>query len=71
MIKIDPNTRIIDLTVGELMELIESAQADKAAPQAPTAPEKRYVYGIAGIAQVFNCSTVSYTHLTLPTILLV
>lgn len=39
MIKIDPNTRIIDLTVGELMELIESAQADKAAPQAPTAPK--------------------------------
>lgn len=29
MIKIDPNTRIIDLTVGELMELIESAQADQ------------------------------------------
>lgn len=56
MIRIDPNTRIIDLTVGELMELIESAQADKTTPQAPTTPEKRYVYGIAGIAQLFNCS---------------
>lgn len=56
MIKIDPNTRIIDLTVGELMELIEAAQTEKTTPQAPTAPEKRLVYGIAGIAQVFNCS---------------
>lgn len=56
MIKIDPNTSIIDLTVGELMELIEAAQTEKTTPQAPTAPEKRFVYGIAGIAQVFNCS---------------
>lgn len=39
MIKIDPNTRIIDLTVGELMELIEAAQTEKTTPQAPTAPE--------------------------------
>lgn len=56
MIKIDPNTRIIDLTVGELMELIEAAQTEKTTPQVPTAHEKRFVYGIAGIAQVFNCS---------------
>ena len=56
MIKIAPKTRIIDLTVGELMELIEAAQTEKTTPQAPTAPEKRFVYGIAGIAQVFNCS---------------
>ena len=54
MIRIDPNTRIIDLTVGELMELLETI---KTAPQeAPKAPEKRFVYGIAGIAQIFNCS---------------
>lgn len=56
MIKIDPNTRLIDLTVGDLMELIESIQGDKAAQQAATPPEKKYVYGIAGIAQIFNCS---------------
>ena len=54
MIRIDPNTRIIDLTVGELMELLEKI---KTTPQeAPTKPEKRLVYGIAGIAQLFNCS---------------
>lgn len=56
MIKIDPNTRLIDLTVGDLMELIESIQGDKATPQAAPPPEKKYVYGIAGIAQIFNCS---------------
>ena len=53
MIKFDPNTRIIDLTVGELMELFGTI---KPTPQEPPKPEKRLVYGIAGIAQVFNCS---------------
>jgi hypothetical protein len=54
MINIDPQTRIIDLTVGQLMELLESAQG---APQAvQEVKEHRKVYGIAGIAQIFNCS---------------
>ncbi len=55
MINIDPQTRIIDLTVGQLMELLESAkEAPKQAPQ--EVKEHRKVYGIAGIAQIFNCS---------------
>lgn len=51
---ITPETRIIDLTVGQLMDLIAKAQA----PVVEKAPEqtKRLVYGIAGIAQLFNCS---------------
>lgn len=54
MVNINPNTRIIDLTVGELMELLESAHG---APQAvQEVKEHRKVYGIAGIAQIFNCS---------------
>lgn len=53
MIRIDPNTRIIDLTVGELMELLETIKTPQ---EAPKTPEKRFVYGIAGIAQIFNCS---------------
>ena len=53
MVKIDPNTRLIDLTVGELIDLIHSITP----VQQPTVkPEKRLVYGIAGIAQLFNCS---------------
>ena len=57
MIKIDPNTRIIDLTVGELVDLLESATPN--APQVQTLPDKRLVYGIAGIAQLFNCSATT------------
>ena len=50
---IDPNTRLIDLTVGELMELLGTIQQPK---QEQPKPQKRIVYGIAGIAQIFNCS---------------
>ena len=52
--KITPETRIIDLTVGQLMDLIAKAQA----PVVEKKPEqtKRLVYGISGIAQLFNCS---------------
>ena len=55
MVRIDPNTRIIDLTVGELMEyLLGKITTPQQAPEKK--PEKRLVYGIAGIAQIFNCS---------------
>ena len=50
---IDRNTRIIDLTVGELMELLETIKSE---PQQAPEPTRRFVYGIAGIAQLFNCS---------------
>ena len=51
---ITPETRIIDLTVGQLMDLIAKAQATVVEKK----PEqtKRLVYGISGIAQLFNCS---------------
>ena len=51
---ITPETRIIDLTVRQLMDLIAKAQA----PVVEKKPEqtKRLVYGISGIAQLFNCS---------------
>ena len=51
---INPNTRIIDLTVGELLELIGKLQM-VVHDFMPT-KEKRLVYGISGIAQIFNCS---------------
>lgn len=51
---IEPSTRIIDLTVGQLMDLLSSSKVAK--PEEPKAPERRLVYGIAGIAQLFNCS---------------
>lgn len=54
MMEITSDTRIIDLTVGQLMDLFAKAQAP--ATQAQLKEEKRLVYGISGIAQIFNCS---------------
>ena len=52
--EITSDTRIIDLTVGQLMDLFAKAQAP--ATQTQPKEEKRLVYGISGIAQIFNCS---------------
>lgn len=54
MMKIDNDTRIIDLTVGQLLGLLESKQEPK--QEVVQVKERRLVYGIAGIAQIFNCS---------------
>lgn len=53
MIDLNPNTRLIDLTVGQLLELIETATTR----QATTTEEPKVLeYGIGGIARIFNCS---------------
>jgi hypothetical protein len=52
---INPNTRIIDLTVGELVDLIRETTAAATASQ-PEQKPKNLEYGIAGIARIFNCS---------------
>ena len=51
---IDLNTRLIDLTVADLMEIIGMQATVKT--DNTSKPQKRLVYGIAGIAQLFNCS---------------
>ena len=51
---IDPNTRIIDLTVADLMEII--GKEATITTDNSQATERRLVYVIAGIAQIFNCS---------------
>lgn len=53
MESVNLNTRIIDLTVGELMELLGK---ERTVTVDHTQSEKRFVYGIAGIARLFNCS---------------
>lgn len=50
--EISSDTRIIDLTVGELMKILDKQKSVTVVEQ----PRKRLVYGIAGIAQLFNCS---------------
>jgi len=46
------DTRIIDLTVGELKSILRSE-----APKVENVPERRIVYGLKGIAEIFGCST--------------
>ena len=50
---IDLNKPLWQLTVGEFLELINQTQT-VAIDNKPK--EKRLVYGITGIAQIFNCS---------------
>lgn len=58
MITMDLNKRVIDLTAGELLELLE--QGTKPQVLVDTSkPDKPHVYGLAGIAELFGCSKTS------------
>lgn len=50
----DLNKPLWQLTVGEFLELASKATPTITVSNTPS--EKRLVYGIAGIAQLFNCS---------------
>lgn len=63
----DLNTRLIDMTLGDLMNLIKDiTNGGKIVEQTKSEEElvnpyvdeydKDLVYGLAGIAQIFNCS---------------
>lgn len=52
--EIDLNKPLWQLTVGEFLELMNQHQTNINVDNTPK--EKRLVYGIAGIAQIFNCS---------------
>ncbi len=52
---INSNTRIIDLTVGQLLDLINHSNLNQSEVEEKP-KDKHLVYGIAGIAQIFNCS---------------
>ena len=61
--QITDETPIAMLTVGQQKELIysaiRSALGGVKTPEPSKESEKRYVYGIAGIASLFNCSYVT------------
>lgn len=52
---VDLNKRVIDLTAGELLELLEKGGQPQVQVDS-TDPRKLYVYGLAGIARLFGCS---------------
>ncbi|MDR2036676.1 MAG: DUF3853 family protein [Bacteroidales bacterium] len=49
------STPIAMLTVGQLKNILETQNNNHPASETPN-KEKRYVYGIGGIARLFNCS---------------
>lgn len=49
--RISNETRLIDLTVGELRALLQNAIPVNNPPES-----KEYVYGLKGIAELFHCS---------------
>ena len=55
---INKKTRIIDLTLGELLEAVEDRVKEVIAgkPDKETNTEKRYVYGLKGLARLLGCS---------------
>ncbi len=53
---INPDTRIIDLTVAQLKEVIDRAVEDSLRRRQPEPDARRLVYGIKGIAELFGVS---------------
>lgn len=51
----DLNKRVIDLTAGELLDLIQQGYKPQVVVDT-TKDNKRFVYGLAGIADLFGCS---------------
>lgn len=56
MKKTNYNTRVIDLTLGELLEAIEGRVRSVLSNKNPEKEERRYVYGLKGLAKLFGCS---------------
>lgn len=52
---IDKDTPLWQLTVGEFLELQEQMKPKVEIKH----PEKKYVYGLSGIAEIFGCSRVT------------
>lgn len=52
----DPNKRVIDMTASEFAEVLYDVMQSISNKEEEFKPSRRLVYGIAGIAQLFNCS---------------
>lgn len=52
----NPNTRIIDLTVAQLAEVIDKAVEESLRRRSNQETPSRFVYGIKGIAEIFGVS---------------
>jgi hypothetical protein len=53
--KLDRTKQLFTLTIGEFIDLVNTLMGQRAANDEPETPGK-CVYGIAGIAEILNCS---------------
>jgi hypothetical protein len=58
----DRGKRVIDLTVGELLDLLEGVDRPQVVVDT-TSQRGQYVYGLAGIAGLFGCSRTTANRL--------
>lgn len=63
MSKYDLNTRIIDLTLGELLDAIEERFRTIQTNVEPSPSDKRFVYGLKGLARLLGCSKTTAARL--------
>ena len=56
MIPIKDETRLIDLTIGELKSVLSNIIRDTMSGCDVKDKEQDYVYGLKGICQLFGCS---------------
>lgn len=53
---IDLNKSLFSMTLGDLKDVIKSVLDERSAEDAVKASEKKYVYGITGLRDLFGCS---------------
>lgn len=63
MSKYDLNTRIIDLTLGEVLDAIEERIRTTTQQVQSQPEEKRFVYGLKGFAKLLGCSKTTAARL--------
>ncbi len=60
----DLNQRVIDLTLGELLDAVEArVKATQPMSDQKNPDERRYVYGLKGLAKLLDCSKTTAARL--------
>jgi hypothetical protein len=63
MSRYNMNTRVIDLTLGELLDAIEERMQRSQQTTVEPAGDKNYVYGLKGFAKLLGCSKTTAVRL--------
>ena len=59
----DLNSRVIDLTLGELLEAVEDRVKELLPQPEKKQDDKRFVYGLKGLAKLLGCSKTTAARL--------